>query len=167
MPISQGNLIGTPFPSECRRTTLGGFYAQGGRGDKKLVYCTDIIKQYPEYPIFEGEKYVSLGYKYQLIDQDYPLLALNEVLVNVKYRPDGSSLNMYRQYIHNPQGFAFIRKKFHATGSDFATTFHRSDALCGRQLVGTESPFPIGITTQMADLLCFVSGNGLVWIYTI
>mgnify|MGYP002463249260 CR=1 FL=1 len=106
----QGNLIGTPFPSECRRTTLGGFYAQGGRGDKKLVYCTDIIKQYPEYPIFEGEKYVSLGYKYQLIDQDYPLLALNEVLVNVKYRPDGSSLNMYRQYIHNPQGFAFIRK---------------------------------------------------------
>lgn len=65
---------------------------------------------YPEYPIFEGEKYVSLGYKYQLIDQDYPLLALNEVLVNVEYRPDGSSLNMYRQYIRNPRGFAFIRK---------------------------------------------------------
>lgn len=41
-------------------------------GRQKLVYCTDIIKQYPEYPIFEGEKYVSLGYKYQLIDQDYP-----------------------------------------------------------------------------------------------
>lgn len=59
---------------------------------------------------FEGEKYVSLGYKYQLIDQDYPLLALNEVLVNVEYRPDGSSLNMYRQYIRNPRGFAFIRK---------------------------------------------------------
>ena len=60
----QGNLIGTPFPYECRRTTLGGFYAQGGQGDKKLVYRTDVIKQYPEYPIFEGEKYVSLGYKY-------------------------------------------------------------------------------------------------------
>ena len=87
----QGNLIGTPFPYECRRTTLGGFYAQGGRGDKKLVYRTDVIKQYPEYPIFEGEKYVSLGYKYQLIDQDYPLLALNEVLVNVEYRPDGQA----------------------------------------------------------------------------
>lgn len=79
-------------------------------GRQKLVYRTDVIKQYPEYPIFEGEKYVSLGYKYQLIDQDYPLLALNEVLVNVEYRPDGSSLNMYRQYIRNPRGFAFIRK---------------------------------------------------------
>ena len=33
----QGNLIGTPFPYECRRTTLGGFYAQGGRGDKKRI----------------------------------------------------------------------------------------------------------------------------------
>ena len=83
---------------------------KAGGETKKLVYRTDVIKQYPEYPIFEGEKYVSLGYKYQLIDQDYPLLALNEVLVNVEYRPDGSSLNMYRQYIRNPRGFAFIRK---------------------------------------------------------
>lgn len=106
----QGRLIGTPFPVGCKYTTLGGFYAQGGRGDKKLVYRTEIIRRYPEYPLFEGEKYVSLGYKYQLIDQDYPLLALNEVLVNVEYRPDGSSMNMYRQYIRNPQGFAFIRK---------------------------------------------------------
>lgn len=64
-----GNIIGTPFPKEMKETTLNGFYAKGGKGDKKLVYRTDIIKQYPEYPIFEGEKYVSLGYKYLLIDQ--------------------------------------------------------------------------------------------------
>ena len=51
-----------------------------------------------------------MGYKYQLIDQDYKLLTLNEVLVCVEYRADGSSLNMFRQYIRNPQGFAFIRK---------------------------------------------------------
>mgnify|MGYP000488414228 FL=1 len=71
---------------------------------------TDIIKQYPEYPIFEGEKYVSLGYKYLLIDQDYTLLTLNKPLVVVEYQPDGSSMNMYRQYWNNPKGFAFIRK---------------------------------------------------------
>ena len=51
-----------------------------------------------------------MGYKYELIDQDYSLLTINEVLVNVEYRPDGSSMNMFRQYIKNPQGFAFIRK---------------------------------------------------------
>ena len=104
----QGNIIGTTFTEE--QTTLGNFYAQGGKGDKKMIYRTEITNKYPEYPLFKGEKYVSLGYKYELIDQDYPLLTLNEVLVKVEYRPDGSSMNMFRQYIKNPQGFAFIRK---------------------------------------------------------
>lgn len=106
----EGHLIGTKFEGNNQRITLGGFYANGGKGDKKMVYRTEVIKQYPEYPLFKGEKYVSLGYKYELIDQDYPLLTLNEVLVKVEYRPDGSSMNMFRQYIKNPQGFAFIRK---------------------------------------------------------
>lgn len=104
----QGNIIGTTFAE--KQTTLGNFYALGGKGDKKMIYRTEIINQYPEYPLFKGEKYVSLGYKYELIDQDYPLLTLNEVLVKVEYRPDGSSMNMFRQYIKNPQGFTFIRK---------------------------------------------------------
>lgn len=105
-----GKLIGTPFKENNMPIRLSHFYNQGGKGDKKYVYRSDIICNYPEYPIFQGEKYVSLGYKYELIEQDYPVLAMNEVLVNVEYRPDGSSLNMYRQYIKNPQGFAFIRK---------------------------------------------------------
>lgn len=104
----QGNIIGTTFTE--KQTTLGGFYAQGGKGDKKMIYRTEIINQYPEYPLFKGEKYVSLGYKYELVDQDYSLLTMNEVLVKVEYRPDGSSMNMFRQYIKNPQGFTFIRK---------------------------------------------------------
>ena len=45
-----------------------------------------------------------------MIDQDYELLTLNDVLVNVEYQPDGSSMNMFRQYIRNPKGFSFIRK---------------------------------------------------------
>ena len=106
----EGKLIGTPFKENNVPIRLSHFYNQGGKGDKKYVYRSDIICNYPEYPIFQGEKYVSLGYKYELIEQDYPVLAMNEVLVNVEYRPDGSSLNMYRQYIKNPQGFAFIRK---------------------------------------------------------
>ena len=106
----EGKLIGTPFKENNVPIRLSHFYNQGGKGDKKYVYRSDIICNYPEYPIFQGEKYVSLGYKYELIEQDYPVLAMNEVLVNVEYRPDGSSLNMFRQYIKNPQGFAFIRK---------------------------------------------------------
>ena len=105
-----GGLIGTAFPKGLRETTLNGFYGNGGEGDKKLVYRTDVIRRYPEYPLFGREKYFSLGYKYLLIDQDYKLMTLNEPLVIVDYQADGSSLNMYRQYWNNPNGFMFLRK---------------------------------------------------------
>lgn len=103
-------IIGNKFSKDLKSTTLSGYYSRGGKGDKKLVYRTDVIRSYPEYPVFEGEKYVSLGYKYLLCDQDYELLVLNEVLCNVEYQTDGSSMNMYKQYLKNPKGFAFMRK---------------------------------------------------------
>lgn len=105
-----GTIIGTKFPPSLKATTLQDFYANGGKGDKKLVYRTDIIKQYPEYPLFEGERYVGLAYKYMLIDQDYKLLLLNKPLVTVEYQTDGSSNMMWKQYWNNPNGFAFFRK---------------------------------------------------------
>ena len=105
-----GNVIGVPFPEGMKRTTLQGFYEAGGSGDKKLVYRTDVITSYPEYPLFEGERYVGLGYKYMLIDQDYELAVLNEPLVIVEYQQDGSSFNMFKQYWRNPRGMAFYRK---------------------------------------------------------
>lgn len=105
-----GNIIGTGFPSGMEETTLVGYYANGGSGDKKLVYRTDVINEYPPYPVFEGEKYVALGYKYRLIDQKYKLAVLNDVFCNVEYQLDGSSNSMLKQYIRNPKGFAFWRK---------------------------------------------------------
>lgn len=105
-----GDVIGDIFPEELKETTLLGYYEQGGRGDKKIVYRTDIITKYPEYPIFEGEKYVGLAYKYYLVDVDYLLLTYNQILCVVEYQMDGSSMNMYKQYWKNPKGFAFYRK---------------------------------------------------------
>ena len=105
-----GKVIGTCFPDGMTTTTLQGFYQAGGKGDKKLVYRTDVIKRYPEYPLFEGEKYVGLAYKYMLIDQDFELITLNEPLVIVEYQQDGSSYNMFKQYWNNPKGLAFYRK---------------------------------------------------------
>ncbi len=108
--FNNGTVIGSAFPAGMKETTLSGFYAGGGSGDKKLVYRTDIIKQTPPYPVFEGEKYVSLAYKYLLIDQQYKLYTINEILCLVEYQADGSSLNMFKQYVRNPKGFAFWRK---------------------------------------------------------
>lgn len=104
-----GNIIGKGFPEGLKESTLGGYYAAGGKGDKKLVYRTEIINKYPPYPVFEGEKFVSLGYKYTLCDEDYKLLVLDDVLCNVEYQADGSTKNMYGQYRRNPKGWAFMR----------------------------------------------------------
>ena len=105
-----GEVIGKRLPENRERTTVARYYSEGGKGDKKLVYRTDVVRRYPPYPLFPGEKYLSLGWLYEQIDQDYELLILNEPLVRVEYQPDGSSMNMFRQYIRNPRGFAFIRK---------------------------------------------------------
>lgn len=109
--MNSGKVIGTDFPDNIKETTLCAFYDAGGVGDKKLVYRTDIMKALPPYPVFGNEKYVSLGWKYQLCDQKYKLVTTNTILCNVEYQADGSSMNMLRQYRRNPNGFAFIRKE--------------------------------------------------------
>ena len=108
--MNTGKVIGTGFPDGLTETTLVDFYGHGGKGDKKLIYRTDVIRQYPPYPSFEGEKYVGLIYLYRLIDQDYKLAVLNEIVCEVEYLADGSSGTMYKQYLRNPKGFAFWRK---------------------------------------------------------
>jgi hypothetical protein len=106
-----GTVIGTELPSRLKAAALSDLYAKHRvKGDKKLVYRSDLTRLFPPYPIFPGEKYVPLSYKYLLIDQVYPLLIMNKVLCYVEYRPDGSSMNMIRQYKLNPRGFHFFRK---------------------------------------------------------
>ena len=104
-------VIGKELPSNKDSITLSGYYENGGLGDKKLIYRTDIIRETPPYPVFDGEKYVSLAYKYHLIDEKYELKILNECVCIVDYQLDGSTNNMYRQYLNNPRGFAFWRKE--------------------------------------------------------
>ena len=108
--MNTGEIIGKGFPDGLTETTLGGYYAAGGAGDKKLIYRTDVINSVPPYPVFPGEKYVGLVYKYTLIDQQYQLSVLNQVVCEVEYQADGSSGTMWKQYLKNPRGFAFLRK---------------------------------------------------------
>lgn len=104
-----GNIIGQRFPEDMKETTLFEINnIHKVQGDKKLVYRTELTKEYP-YPLFEGEKYVGLAYKYYKLDEKYKLLTLNKVVCIVEYLEDGSSKNMLRQYRTNPKGFAFYR----------------------------------------------------------
>ncbi|SFD07651.1 glycosyltransferase family 2 protein [Algibacter pectinivorans] len=119
-----GTIIGTKIPEHLKETTLYQLYnTHKVLGDKKLVLRTDVVKKYPPYPIFEGERFVPLGYLYQLIDQDYKLFPVNEVFCIVEYMQDGSSMNMLKQYRRHPQGFAFSRKSRMKLAENFKDKF--------------------------------------------
>lgn len=108
--LENGQLIGSKIPDHLEKIKLNELYLlHGVTGDKKLVYKTAFMKQVAAYPIFEGEKFVPLDYKCLLLDQQYDLLPVNEVLVIVEYQDDGSSRNMLKQYRRHPRGFAFSR----------------------------------------------------------
>ncbi len=159
-----GQVIGTKFPDDMRTTTLQGFYDAGGKGDKKMVYRTDVINKYPEYPLFEGEHYVGLAYKYMLIDQDYELATLNEPLVIVDYQLDGSSFNMYKQYWNNPKGFAFFRK----TEMQTARSLKRKLMVCthyvSSSIISRNWHFVQESPKKILTVLCIPSGIALYFL---
>lgn len=157
-----GKVIGKGFPEGMTETTVIGYYAAGGSGDKKLVYRTDIINQYPPYPVFEGEKYVALSYKYRLIDQRYKMAVLDETLCNVEYQPDGSSNTMWRQYLKNPKGFAFWRK----VCMQYPTSKKRlvMDCIhyCSSSIIAHNKAYLQGSPRKLLTLLCTPAG----WVLT-
>ena len=107
----KGELIGTEIPENIKKATLTALYHKYGvKGDKKLVLRTEIVKKYPKYPLFEGECFVPLDILYFNIEKDYPFLCLNEVLCVVEYLKDGSTQNIFKQYLRHPKGFRFVRK---------------------------------------------------------
>lgn len=116
-----GDIIGSKFPDDLYEFKGWGyktiFYESNGikkqyrnKGDKKFIGVTKIIKKYPPIPVFKGEKYHSLYYKQHLIEQDHTILIMNKPVCVVEYLNDGSSKNMYYQYIKNPKGFCDERK---------------------------------------------------------
>ncbi|MCR8635404.1 glycosyltransferase family 2 protein [Paenibacillus radicis (ex Xue et al. 2023)] len=108
---TDGRVIGSRMPDQLKSSTLFNLYnLHGVTGDKKLVYRSELTRNYP-YPLFRNEKYVGLAYKYYMLDEQYEMLLMNEVLCCVEYLPDGSTKNMLNQYRRNPQGFAFYRKE--------------------------------------------------------
>jgi glycosyltransferase involved in cell wall biosynthesis len=103
------DIIGTELPKDIHTSTLFNLYHKYGvKGDKKLVYQTKLTKKYP-YPVYPNEKLVPLSYKYFMLDQECELLLMNEALCCVEYLPDGSSMNIFRQYKNSPNGFRFYR----------------------------------------------------------
>lgn len=160
--MNTGRIIGKDFPYGLKETTLGGYYASGGDGDKKLVYRTDVINSVPPYPVFEGEKYVGLVYKYTLIDQKYKLFVMNDVLCDVEYQTDGSSSTMFRQYLKNPKGFAFLRKVSMTYPTSKKRLIRDCIHYCSSSLIARDKRYIVDSPRKLLTVLCTPLG----WILT-
>lgn len=108
--FKDGTIVGTKIPNEIQYSTLNDLYAKNNvLGDKKIVLRTDVVKEFPLYPVYENERLVPLGTLYVMIDSKYKFLCTNEVLCIVEYLEDGSSRNIMNQYLKSPNGFGYSR----------------------------------------------------------
>ncbi len=105
-----GKTIGNKFPRNILKSTYQDIsYVHKAIGDKKIVFKTKNITKIAPYPSFEDEKFVPLYYPI-VLDSEYEYLCFNKNFCVVEYQDDGSTINIYKQYLKNPKGFRFSRK---------------------------------------------------------
>lgn len=115
-----GNVIGTKLPEGVGPVKFHQLYQKFKvRGDKKIVLRTDLVRLYPSYPEYEGERLVPLTYLYYEIDQSFFYCCFNEIWANVDYQSDGSSSTIDRQYFKSPRGFRFAKVNEYRQSSVF------------------------------------------------
>jgi glycosyltransferase involved in cell wall biosynthesis len=108
---TKGEMIGSPMPANlksCRCHDL--FEKYGVKGDKKLIFRSDLTKLYP-YPEFPGEKFYPASYKFRLLDQDYEMLIMHEFTCVVDYNADSMTFHKFAQYKSCCQGFSHYRNE--------------------------------------------------------
>lgn len=102
-----GEVIGTLLPKGVKEiTVMEAFGRYKVKGDKKLIYRSDLSRLYP-YPEIPGENFFPPSYKFFQIDQTHKLLVLNEGICVVDYNDDSMSFDKIAQYRKCPKGFSF------------------------------------------------------------
>ena len=170
-----GNVGGTPFPNDLKEFKGWGYknivYYSGGKkkvfrnsGDKKLIGVTAVINKYPPIPVFEGEKYHSLYYKQHLLERDYTVLIMNKPVCVVEYMNDGSSKNMYYQYVRNPKGFCNERRYVMKYAPSFKLKIEACIHYVAESLLAKDYYFIGHSTNRLFTLISVVPGVLLYFI---
>ena len=170
--FESGEVIGLPFPDDLKEFHGWGyktvFYEAEGkkkqfhnRGDKKFIGVTAAIKRYPPIPVFDGEKYHSLYFKQHLIERDYTILIYNKPVCVVEYMEDGSSNNMYAQYVRNPKGFCNERRFVMKHAPSFKLRFVSAIHYVAESILAADSHFIHSSTNKPITLLALPFGLAL------
>lgn len=130
------------------------------KGDHKLVYRSDLLKREP-YPIFEGEHYAALGYKYFKLDRDYKMLVLNEILCYVEYLASGESSNKMKRYITAPRGFMVYRREMMPLMHNFKEKWWQATHYVSSAIFAKEKKFIKLSGNPWVTILAILSGIAL------
>lgn len=82
------------------------------KGDVKFVHRTKLLKKHIPMPTFKEEKNFNPSYIFLKVDQQKPVLVLNENLCYVDYQVDGMSNNIFHQYRNSPNSFNELRRLY-------------------------------------------------------
>lgn len=105
-----GAVVGHKFPEHITRGNLDLLKLKFNiGGDKKFVLKTSVVKTFPNYPEYAGEKLVPLGILYHMIGRQYDFILSNEIFCIVEYQSEGSTHTIFKQYRQSPKGFAYVR----------------------------------------------------------
>ena len=106
-----GRVIGREFPQKEMISTQFDIYNKHGvKGDKGLMFRTEILKKYP-FPVFEGEKFTTEAVVYNRICQKYKMLYVNEKIEIKEYQEDGLTAKYNKLLLRNPKGQALYHNE--------------------------------------------------------
>lgn len=170
-----GEIVGVPFPDNLNEFRGWGykqiFYTSNGKrkvfrnqGDKKLIGVTAAITRYPPIPVFAGEKYHSLYHKQHLIERDYTVLILNQPVCVVEYLEDGSSRNMFAQYVHSPKGFCDERRFVMKNAPTFRLRLEACIHYVAESLLARDRNFIKHSTNKLLTAVAVPAGIALYWV---
>ncbi len=108
---SDGQTIGTEFPlAEMMETQFNIYNKYKVKGDKGLMFRTEIIKKYP-FPVFEGEKFITEAVVYNRICEKYKMVYINEKIEIKEYQKEGLTSAYDKLLLNNPKGQALYHNE--------------------------------------------------------
>lgn len=107
------NIIGTKFPEDVKKDYYYNIYNRlGVKGDKCMVFKTNIAKEYP-FPIIDKEKFISEALVFNRIAKKYMFELKNDIVKLVEYLDTGYSNNYFNLVKNNPKSNMLYLKELY------------------------------------------------------
>ena len=112
-------VIGSSFPEkEVISTQFDIYNKYGVKGDKGLMFRTEIIKKY-KFPVFDDEKFITEAVVYNRICEKYKMVYVNEKIEIKEYQEDGLTAKYNNLLLRNPKGQALYHNEINTQNLSF------------------------------------------------